>query len=407
MQHTQKPIEPVLIAPPPHSSLGLHPMPAQNSLFDYPTGMYAFNPRYSQGSFAAPPVQSNNSLLAPAAPDSALTSFGTRQSWTLDSHSTEYDSPTGTPYSEYGSPFEQEQVGYPESSQRTHVSGSAFTSLYNPRFYPSSDSSNASASRSSHTPEDEPTAYRFPASPQHSASSHADSTARAHHDAWQDFPDSTTTFDRLPSSQSMPSYSRNAMMPPLQSHNNALNSRSFLSTLPSPDQSGFSRLLTRESPRATAYSFQSRPQGGDGFGEPGNPSAVPPLVYDGEEYDDESECSLPSAGSDVYRSGYQAMQTSGDDSASSAAASSRDGHSDNRSSSPSDSAGSSPRSAVEQPPNTERTKSGTQKKSKMHQCSVCSKWFPRPSGLATHMNSHSGAKRKLLYLTYLTRKLIG
>ncbi|KAL6299225.1 hypothetical protein BKA93DRAFT_695603, partial [Sparassis latifolia] len=32
------------------------------------------------------------------------------------------------------------------------------------------------------------------------------------------------------------------------------------------------------------------------------------------------------------------------------------------------------------------------KKSKMHQCSICFKMFPRPSGLATHMNSHSGAK---------------
>ncbi|KAI0631248.1 hypothetical protein C8Q77DRAFT_1062041 [Trametes polyzona] len=28
----------------------------------------------------------------------------------------------------------------------------------------------------------------------------------------------------------------------------------------------------------------------------------------------------------------------------------------------------------------------------MHQCTVCFKLFPRPSGLATHMNSHSGAK---------------
>ncbi|OCH88418.1 hypothetical protein OBBRIDRAFT_698249, partial [Obba rivulosa] len=32
------------------------------------------------------------------------------------------------------------------------------------------------------------------------------------------------------------------------------------------------------------------------------------------------------------------------------------------------------------------------KKSKMHQCTICLKMFPRPSGLATHMNSHSGAK---------------
>jgi uncharacterized Zn-finger protein len=28
----------------------------------------------------------------------------------------------------------------------------------------------------------------------------------------------------------------------------------------------------------------------------------------------------------------------------------------------------------------------------MHQCNVCSKWFPRPSGLATHMNTHTGNK---------------
>ncbi|EGO29571.1 hypothetical protein SERLADRAFT_345851 [Serpula lacrymans var. lacrymans S7.9] len=38
------------------------------------------------------------------------------------------------------------------------------------------------------------------------------------------------------------------------------------------------------------------------------------------------------------------------------------------------------------------TEHKVQKRSKMHQCKVCSKMFPRPSGLATHMNSHSGAK---------------
>jgi hypothetical protein len=32
----------------------------------------------------------------------------------------------------------------------------------------------------------------------------------------------------------------------------------------------------------------------------------------------------------------------------------------------------------------------------MHQCNVCSKWFPRPSGLATHMNTHTGNKRTSL-----------
>jgi hypothetical protein len=39
---------------------------------------------------------------------------------------------------------------------------------------------------------------------------------------------------------------------------------------------------------------------------------------------------------------------------------------------------------------------GVPRKNKMHQCRICDKWFPRPSGLATHMNSHSGAKRSLI-----------
>lgn len=34
------------------------------------------------------------------------------------------------------------------------------------------------------------------------------------------------------------------------------------------------------------------------------------------------------------------------------------------------------------------------KRVKMHQCRICQKLFPRPSGLATHMNSHSGARRE-------------
>lgn len=37
---------------------------------------------------------------------------------------------------------------------------------------------------------------------------------------------------------------------------------------------------------------------------------------------------------------------------------------------------------------------GSAKRSKMHQCNICSKWFPRPSGLATHLNSHNGLRRE-------------
>jgi hypothetical protein len=35
------------------------------------------------------------------------------------------------------------------------------------------------------------------------------------------------------------------------------------------------------------------------------------------------------------------------------------------------------------------------RKNKMHKCTICGKSFPRPSGLDTHMNSHTGDKRRL------------
>ncbi|TFK49119.1 hypothetical protein OE88DRAFT_1646688 [Heliocybe sulcata] len=36
----------------------------------------------------------------------------------------------------------------------------------------------------------------------------------------------------------------------------------------------------------------------------------------------------------------------------------------------------------------------SKKKPKLHECNICHKAFPRPSGLSTHMNSHSGDKRQ-------------
>jgi hypothetical protein len=61
--------------------------------------------------------------------------------------------------------------------------------------------------------------------------------------------------------------------------------------------------------------------------------------------------------------------------------------------------------AITPPPVTSRekekqqsTKTGARPSSKMHQCRVCLKTFPRPSGLRTHMNSHSGEKRKFSLL---------
>jgi hypothetical protein len=47
----------------------------------------------------------------------------------------------------------------------------------------------------------------------------------------------------------------------------------------------------------------------------------------------------------------------------------------------------------EKPPLEETNVPKRKGKSKMHTCSLCQKSFPRPSGLRTHMNSHSGDKR--------------
>ncbi|KAA1472441.1 hypothetical protein DENSPDRAFT_838714 [Dentipellis sp. KUC8613] len=47
---------------------------------------------------------------------------------------------------------------------------------------------------------------------------------------------------------------------------------------------------------------------------------------------------------------------------------------------------------ITSPPRHPSTATKVKRKSKMHCCEICGKAFPRPSGLATHMNSHSGAK---------------
>lgn len=381
-------------------------MPVHSSLCDsqyYNQYQYASAaPRYQQGSF--PPAPTGATMLGGAAGDT-LTSFGSRQSWSSGSqHGSDYDSPNSTPYSEYGPPLEQEYysntssgqgVGYPESSQRTHVSSDAtYSAMYAGRYY-SPSSAGALSPRTSRSPEEELASYQFTDSPQHASPVlPSDSTLKGGHGSWQDFPESSASYDRLSSTTSS-SYPRPQVA--MSSHLHSLSSvpvrsRPAQFTSTQDTLSVFpGRAATRGSPTLPSHSSHLRLHGA--LGEPGNPSVVPPLVYDGEEYDDESEGSLPSAGSDSYRTTYQQIEgrSSLDDMAGSVATSGGGNSSELRSSTPPhDSDLSSPSMSS----GGERTKTATQKKSKMHQCGVCQKWFPRPSGLATHMNSHSGAKRE-------------
>lgn len=375
------------------------PMPLDTPMFDsqlYHQYQYAAttSQRYHQGSY---PAAASASILGGATGDS-LTSYGSRQSWSSGSqHGSDYDSPNSTPYSEYGPPLEQDyysnttsnsstqSVAYPESSQRTHVSSSAYNTMYSQRYYSPSTGS-AISSRTSRSPEEELASYSFPES-SHNPSPvlGADTSLRAGRGAWQDFSDST--YDHLNSA----SYPRSQ-----PSASSQLGSLPGLASRSRPSaQQDVLFAGRRDSGALSAHSSHLRLPGS--LGEPGNPSVVPPLVYDGEEYDDESEGSLPSAGGDVYRSTYQPVQSSrrsssDEMSGSISGSSGGDNSVEPRSPTPPpESALSSPRMLPERQ-GGERSKATQPKKSKMHQCNVCQKWFPRPSGLATHMNSHSGAK---------------
>lgn len=370
----------------------------------FPSSAQRFNPHSAFAAPAGPAPPSASALLAAA---DSLTSYAARPSWSSSStgsqhgSASDYDSPNGTPYSEYAPPLEQDYymnttatssqgVAYPESSQRTHVSDATYSTLYsNSARYYSPASTGPISPRTSRSPEEELASYQF-TTESHNPSPvmNTDSALRGH-GSWGDYTESPASYERMSSS----SYSRSqASLPAHLSSLSAMPARPRPTPLPS-HQDVLSALGSRAAPRGSpTLPAHLRMHGS--LGEPGNPALVPPLVYDGEEYDDESEGSPPSAGGDVYRSSYHPGRASMDDGAGSiSASSSGDNSAEPRSPTPPpESALASPRMGAERGLQGERTKPACQKKSKMHQCNVCQKWFPRPSGLATHMNSHSGAK---------------
>lgn len=309
-------------------------------------------------------------------------------------------------------------VGYPESSQRTLLHDAAYASMYplGPAYAGSSPAAAALPYQTSYSPPAEEL--------QGALDSHT--LARSGYRAVQGLPERRTSFGlaehylaartdvysqgqqqqqqgqgHSTSTQSQPRYAHSASAhahAPYPSHF-ALGSPTSPYTHPHPHShphltsEGGGSLMDMHSPRSAPYPMPMRRGSMDSVSvpDPISPSSVPGLVFDGDEYDDDSESSsLPSAASELprvsYRSeereyGYGALEERSPERSAA-------GDADASSSSP-----VTPSDGSQQQHQGERTRPA-QKKSKMHQCTICLKLFPRPSGLATHMNSHSGAKRE-------------
>ncbi|KAH9941804.1 uncharacterized protein BXZ73DRAFT_98196 [Epithele typhae] len=143
----------------------------------------------------------------------------------------------------------------------------------------------------------------------------------------------------------------------------------------------------------SAHRRESFDGAGAGAMEPISPSSVPGLVFDEDGFEDDRESegsSLPSAASEVQRRDVDWYHAP-------VAQAQAPHHQLEPHPHPHQAQGSpeperEQGSPVTPPGEGVGERRGPAKKSKMHQCTVCFKMFPRPSGLATHMNSHSGAK---------------
>ena len=339
---------------------------------------------------------------------------------------------------------ESQLVGYPESSQRTALlqDAAAYANLYNVSFpgYPTPATYSPPAATpveelqsalDSHTLARGSGTYRGvpPIAPAERRASFALAGAGQFLDgARVDLYSAGTPTRYVNAASAAGSYSPPSFAgmasptSPYAHHSHSSHSHSHSHTHMGGGDAG--ALIDVHSPRSAPYAVPMRRDSLESVSvpDPISPSSVPGLVFDGDDYDDDSESSLPSAASEVHRLPYrnQAAEEREFELASREWSRSSDGSSTavglDEGPEP---AGTSMDVERERermgstgrvtPPeggaghhHHERTRP-PQKKSKMHQCTVCFKLFPRPSGLATHMNSHSGAKRKsfLFYILVL------
>lgn len=377
---------------------------------------YSFTPYYAQSS--------QSSLDAMTTTSTAHQPFSHRQPWPLDLQAleTEYSSDASSvptfvdraSTSDYYAATSQ-VMGYPESSQRTLLPEAAYTGVY-PISYGTNaihirDDTSSAASQTGETQfpmETVPTARPRIRTEEYRGDRRGSFVASSeqYYETRLDFESQTAAHRFVP--QSLPNLlshtGNSSLASSLPGMTNMFPMATSTSPLPpmTPDSSS---LKDAQSPPLTSYGLPARRHSMDSMPEPISPSIVPSLVYDGdfgEEYDDDSESSLPSASSDISRNSYQSMHSRADrdihvrDEWSRSSFESQDYERISHHQAPSVHSASdsdaSPTLVSSDTLPSERPKP-LQKKSKMHQCTICFKMFPRPSGLATHMNSHSGAKR--------------
>lgn len=389
----------------------------------FPPTTMASTPRYNVVSYP-------NGSASPAGPNTGAgnPSITSQHVWPMGDQQMQFSNPhpafcdTTQPSSAYyNESAASHLVGYPESSQRTLLQESAYGAAYNSS-YPSAVSFGDSSTVSGAVSVD--SQYGMYGISTGTSDRHHGHSQQQGYDAernstfgtnnqYLDFEQSGSTHRVLPQLSSTLFSSLGAAT----GHNTPLYPMVYASSpsAPSTRSEPSSALLDTHSSRLPApFTQPLRRHSMDSVGsvrhDPMSPSSVPALVYDGDtgdDYDDDSESDPPSAVSELARLPYQSVRATDINSHGNWPRSSFDAaysgmahaHALHKSSAhhPRSSGRSADSSSTAVSPSTgsssERPRP-SQKKSKMHQCKVCQKLFPRPSGLATHMNSHSGAKRK-------------
>jgi len=391
----------------------------------YPHSLPQSSQRYQYSGYQ---VSNANAAVDPPNTGASHASLSSRQAWPFgeqelhnpDIH-TSFTDPMPSSSSYYAQQSAQHLVAYPESSQRTLLPETAFSAGYSIPYHQgamafTTDMTSAGAHGN---------AAEIGVESTHSVRhrgrlEHGEAERRSVYALHNQFLNARADFERAESNRMLPQSNQNLHTLVGNSHSSSMHP--ILHVLPiishsSTAQSVFSEPATlsdAQSPRLPSYIPSLRRNSMESVYDPMSPSSVPPLVYDGEtgeEFDDDSESNPPSTSSEHSRSSFHGASAGTEhfrmkinvpndwprssfdtDYTSMGSAQEFDRATMESARSPKRSFEADLSSETASGPSTSERSKPSQKKSKMHECTVCHKMFPRPSGLATHMNSHSGAK---------------